>query len=205
MHVRYNARMKRKLVLASASPQRKQLMAGLGVPFDVYVTGVEDESDVTHTDPVERAQFFARQKAERARAVHPDAWIIGCDTLVVAADGTLLEKPLNAGDARAMLQLQSGKTSLVHSGLCVVNPQGDVHEGLSTSSVTFKSLSPQEVDWWISTKLWEGRSGSFQIDGPGQLMIERLEGDWSSVVGLPLFLLGELLKKTGWDLLVEKK
>jgi len=166
----------RELILASASPQRRQLLEGLSIPFEVCVTGVEDESDVSHTDPVERAQFFARKKAERARAVHPDAWIIGCDTLVVASDSTLLEKPKNAEEARAMIQLQSGKTSLVHSGLCVMNPQGKVQEGLSTSSVMFKRLSPQEVDWWISTQLWEGRSGSFQIDGPGQLMIERLEG-----------------------------
>lgn len=193
--------MQRKLVLASASPQRKQLLMGLKIPFDVYVTGVEDESDVTHHDPVERAQFFARQKAERAHTAHPDAWIVGCDTLVVAADGTLLEKPLNAEDARTMLQLQSGKTSIVHSGLCVMNPLGEKQEEMSTSAVKFKRLSPQEVDWWISTRLWEGRSGSFQIDGPGQLMIERIEGDWSSIVGLPVFLLGQLLKKAGWDVL----
>ena len=198
--VRYNERMNRKIVLASASPQRRQLLEGLTIPFEVCVTGVEDESDVTHIDPVERAQFFARLKAERARDMHLHAWIIGCDTLVVAADGTLLEKPGNAGEARAMIRLQSGKTSLVHSGLCIINPQGEVQEGLSTSAVTFKRLSPQEVDWWIATRLWVGRSGSFQIDGPGQLMIERIEGDWSSVVGLPVFLLGQLLKKAGWDL-----
>lgn len=190
----------RELILASASPQRRQLLAGLHIPFEVCVTGVEDESDVTHRDPVERAQFFARLKAERARDVHPDAWIVGCDTLVVAGDATLLEKPKSADEARTMIQLQSGKTSLVHSGLCIINPQGKAQEGMSTSSVMFKSLSPSEIDWWISTQLWEGRSGSFQIDGPGQLMIERLEGDWSSVVGLPVFLLGQLLKKSGWDL-----
>lgn len=193
--------MQHKLVLASASPQRRQLLEGLGLPFEVCVTGVEDESDVTHGDPIERAQYFARLKAEHAHAVHPDAWIIGCDTLVVASDATLLEKPGNEDEARAMIRLQSGETSLVHSGLCIINPQGEVHEGMSTSAVMFKSLSPQEVDWWIGTRLWEGRSGSFQIDGPGQLMIDRIEGDWSSIVGLPVFLLGQLLKKAGWDFL----
>ncbi|MDO8468516.1 MAG: Maf family protein [Candidatus Peribacter sp.] len=192
--------MYRTLVLASASPQRRQLLEGLGLPFEVCVTGVEDESDVTHRDPAERAQYFARLKAEHAHTVHPDAWIIGCDTLVQAPDGTLLEKAKNAEEARAMIRLQSGGTSLVYSGLCVMNPQGEAHEGMSKSSVTFKSLSTKEVDWWIGTRLWEGRSGSFQIDGPGQLMIERLEGDWSSVVGLPVFVLGQLLKKAGWDI-----
>jgi len=175
------------------------LLEGLDIPFEVCVTSVEDESDRTHSDPVERAQFFARLKAERAHSMHPHAWIIGCDTLVVASDGTLLEKPRGADEARAMIQLQSGGTSLVYSGLCVSNPQGEMQEGMSMSSVMFKHLSPSEIDWWIGTRLWEGRSGSFQIDGLGQLMIERIEGDWSSIVGLPIFLLGQLMKKAGWD------
>jgi septum formation protein len=75
---------------------------------------------------------------------------------------------------------------------------------MSMSSVMFKCLSPSEIDWWIGTRLWEGRSGSFQIDGPGQLMIERIEGDWSSIVGLPVFLLGQLMKKAGWDVFQRK-
>ncbi|MFH0851891.1 MAG: Maf family protein [Candidatus Peregrinibacteria bacterium] len=194
--------MQRELILASASPQRKQLLAGLNIPFTVCVTGVEDESDHTHADPAERAQFFARLKAERAHTVHPDAWIIGCDTLVTAADATLLEKPGSAEGARAMIRLQSGRTSTVYSGLCVLDPQGEAREGMSLSSVMFKRLSPAEIDWWISTRLWEGRSGSFQIDGPGQLMIERIEGDWAGIVGLPVFLLGELMKQAGWDPLI---
>jgi len=190
-----------KLVLASASPQRKALLQGLSVPFEVCVTGVEDDSDITHHDPVERAQYFARLKAEHAHAIHPDAWIIGCDTLVVASDGTLLEKPANAEKARAMIQLQNGKTSLVHSGICIFTPEGEAHDGMSTSSVMFKHLTPEEIAWWVGTGLWQGRSGGFQIDGPGQLMIERIEGDWSSVVGLPIFLLGKLMQKAGWGLL----
>ncbi len=191
--------MHQKLILASASPQRKVLLQGIGIPFDVFVTGVEDESDVTHRDPVERPQFFARLKAQHAHSVHPGAWIIGCDTLVVASDGTLLEKAADREGARAMIQLQSGTTSLVHSGLCVLTPNGEAHEDLSTSSVTFKQLTPQEIDWWVGTGLWKDRSGSFQIDGPGQLMIEKIAGDWSGIVGLPVFLLGQLLKKAGWD------
>lgn len=192
--------MQRTLVLASASPQRRQLLEGMGVPFEVCVTDVEDDSDVTHQDPVERAQFFARLKAEHAHTLHPASWVIGCDTLVVACDGTLLEKPRDEREARTMLLLQSGATSRVHSGLCVLTPQGQAYEGLSTSAVTFKTLSQEEVAWWVKTGLWQGRSGSFQIDGLGQLMIERIEGDWSSVVGLPLFLLGQLMREAGWDL-----
>jgi septum formation protein len=191
-----------KLILASASPQRKALLRGIGVPFEVFVTDVEDDSDITHSDPVERARFFARLKAEHAHVVHPKAWIIGCDTLVVASDGTLLEKPGNSEEARKMIMLQSGKTSLVHSGLCVLTPEGKAYEGMSTSLVMFKRLVPEEIAWWIGTGLWQGRSGSFQIDGPGQLMIERIEGDWSSIVGFPVFLFGKLMKEAGWDLMI---
>ena len=71
---------------------------------------------------------------------------------------------------------------------------------MSSSSVTFRPLSAQDMDWWMKTRLWEGRSGGFQIDGPGQLMIERLEGDFTSVVGLPVYLLGQLLLKAGYPL-----
>ena len=188
-----------KLVLASASPQRKALLQGIGMPFEVFVTDVEDDSDITHQNPMERARFFARLKAEHARSAHPDAWIIGCDTLVVASAGTLLEKPGDSGEARRMILLQSGKTSLVHSGLCILTPEGKAYEGMSTSSVTFKHLTPEEIAWWIGTNLWKGRSGSFQIDGLGQLMIERIEGDWSGVVGFPVFLFGQLMKEAGWD------
>lgn len=191
-----------KLILASASPQRRALLQGIGVPFEVFVTDVEDDNDITHSDPVERARFFAHLKAEHAHVVHPDAWIIGCDTLVVASDGTLLEKPGDSEEARKMIMLQSGRTSLVHSGLCVLTPEGKAYEGMSTSLVTFKRLVPEEIAWWIGTGLWQGRSGSFQIDGPGQLMIERIEGDWSSVVGFPVFLFGKLMKEAGWDLMI---
>lgn len=96
-----------------------------------------------------------------------------------------------------MIRAHSGATSVVHSALCVVDPHGKLHEGVSTSTVTFKVLTESEIAWWIGTGLWHGRSGGFQIDGPGQLMISRIDGDWTSIVGLPVFLLGELLEKSG--------
>ena len=196
--LRYHGSMKRALVLASASPQRKQLLEGLGIPFRVQVSRVS-ESDVLERDPRERARLLARLKAEDVAPVNPGAFIIGCDTLVVAADSVLLEKPQNAEEARAMIARQSGGVSTVHSGLCVLDPQGNVFDGVSSSDVHFKHMSDAEIDGWITTGCWRDRSGAFQIDGPGQLMIERIIGDWTGVVGLPVFLLGELMKKAGWD------
>ncbi|MBM3227900.1 septum formation protein Maf [Candidatus Peribacteria bacterium] len=184
-----------RLILASASPQRKTLLAGLGVPFDV-IPSVFNETGCSERDPPKRASILARRKAEDVHAKHSGACVIGCDTLVVASDGTLLEKPTNANDAERMLRLQSGQISIVHSAICVRSPRG-MHEGIASSHVHFKKLSEQEIAWWISIGEWKDRSGAFQIDGRGQLMIERIEGDWTGIVGLPIFSLGELMEKVG--------
>ncbi|MDD5055867.1 MAG: Maf family protein [Candidatus Peribacteraceae bacterium] len=184
------------LILASASPQRKTLLRGLDIQFDVIPSSIE-EDDHPEADPAKRAADLARLKAQDIAANHSGSIVIGCDTLVVAPDGTLLEKPRSIDEVRSMLTLQSGGTSLVHSALCVIDAKGKLHEGLSSSSVRFKKLTSRDIDWWIGTKLWQGRSGGFQIDGLGQLMIERIEGDWTGVVGLPVFLLGQLLKEAG--------
>ncbi|MDD4628917.1 MAG: Maf family protein [Candidatus Peribacteraceae bacterium] len=192
--------MQHALILASGSPQRQELLRGLGIPFQVHVSRVEEDEVIEH-DPVKRSAMLAKLKAEDVEAMHPGAWVLGCDTLVVAADGTLLEKAQNQADAKEMITKQSGNVSTVHSALCILSPDRKVYEGISSSSVHFKKLSSSEIDWWIGTGLWQGRSGSFQIDGPGQLMIESIHGDWSGIVGLPVFLLGDVLKKAGWDVL----
>lgn len=188
--------MKNKFILASVSPQRRQLLAGIGLDFAVIPSGV-DESQFTEQDPAKRAAILARIKAEDVAAKHPDAFVLGADTLVVSADGTLLEKPTDAHDARRMLHLHSGKTSVVHSAICLVTPDGQVKEATSSSKVTFAELSEADIEWWIATNEWQDRSGGFQIDGQGQQLIAYLEGDWTGVVGLPIFALGSLLQKFG--------
>ncbi len=190
-----------QLVLASASPQRKTLLEGLGLLFQVDPSSV-DESSCAERDPLERSKVLARMKAADIAARHPKATIIGCDTLVVSDTGELLEKPADAGEARRMLLAHSGKRSVVHSAVCVLAPGGKKAEGVSTSSVWFKQLTDAEVEWWIGTGQWKDRSGGFQIDGQGQLMIERIDGDWTGVVGLPVFLLGQLLQKVDQKIFV---
>ncbi len=191
--------MEQPIILASASPQRKVLLAGLGIDFVVIPSQVNEEA-CTEDDPAARAQMLAREKAQEVQERHRGRWVIGCDTLVVASTGERLEKPVDEADARRMLQLHSGRTSVVHSGLAVINPEGMIFNGLSSSSVTFRALSNDDIDWWIGTGLWRDRSGGFQIDGKGQLMIEKIEGDWSSIVGLPVYVLGQLLEKAGYPL-----
>lgn len=192
--------MHREIILASASPQRAQLLKGLGISFRIHVSCVS-EVDVIEQDPVVRARLLAKLKAEDVADLFPNAWVIGCDTLVVAHDGSLLEKPKDAREAAAMIARQSGSVSTVHSGLCVLTPDRSVHDGVSSSSVHFKKMSDAEIGWWIASDCWRGRSGAFQIDGPGQLIIERIAGDYSGVVGLPVFLLGQLLREAGWEFL----
>lgn len=184
------------IILASASPQRAKLLDGLGWPFVVVQSHV-DEMACTENIPAKRAALLAREKAMTVAELHRGRWVLGCDTLVETEDGQLLEKPVDADDARRMLQIQSGRISTVHSGLCLIGPRGDIHEGISSSMVHFLPLSEQMLQWWIQTMLWEGRSGGFQIDGKGQLMIRHLEGDWSGVVGLPVCLLGQLAREAG--------
>ncbi|MBU0767118.1 septum formation protein Maf [Patescibacteria group bacterium] len=183
-----------KLILASASPQRSKLLESLGLPFDAIPSEV-DEALCQEEDPETRAITLARLKAEDVSKKHTDAWVIGSDTLVVSPQGYLLEKPTDEAHAREMLEHMSGGVSLVHSGLCLIGQGDKVHEGISTSHVRFRQLSKGDIDWWISTGLWEGRSGSFQIEGQGQMLVEELKGDWSGVVGLPLYLLGDLMRK----------
>jgi septum formation protein len=147
-------------------------------------------------DPVDRSLELSKQKARAVSALHPVATVIGCDTLVVAPDGTLLEKPIDADDACRMLRLQSGGVSLVHSGLCLIHAGREFCD-VSTSSVHFAFLSPAQISLWIATGHWHDRSGAFQIDGQGQMLIQNIEGDWTGIVGLPIFLLGALLRNAG--------
>lgn len=184
------------LILASASPQRKYLLEGLGVEFVIIPSQVNEEA-CTELNPAARAELLAQEKAREVAERHRGRWVLGSDTLVVAPDGTLLEKPVDADDARRMLRLQSGGTCVVHSGMALISPSGVMVHGLSSSDVTFRTLNDEDVEWWIGTGLWENRSGSFQIDGPGQLMIREIRGDWSSIVGLPVFLFGQLAKEAG--------
>lgn len=185
-----------RIILASASPQRKSLLEGLGITFEVIPSGL-DEGIHPERDPRRRASVLARLKAQDVFHRHPNALVIGCDTLVVASDGTLLEKPKDAEDADRMLRLQSGQRSIIHSAVCICHPDGDPLEGVSTSTVAFRTLSYADREWWISTRQWKDRSGAFQIDGLGQLLIMHLEGDWTGVVGLPVFILGKFFREIG--------
>ena len=110
------------LIIASASPQRKSLLQGIGVSFEAIPSSV-DERSCDEKDPGKRAELLALLKARDVKTSHPKDWILGCDTFVEAHDGTILEKPVDANDAKRMIALQSGKISHVHSALALISPR----------------------------------------------------------------------------------
>ena len=173
-----------KVVLASGSPQRSEILRKLGVEFEVVVSGVDELSG---GDPEVEVLENARLKA---RAVARDAVVIACDT-DVALDGKALGKPTDAAEARRYLDRMSGRAHEVLSGLVVV-VDGEERSGLERTTVVFKQLSEAEKERYVAFGEWQGRSGGYAIQTLGSTLVERLEGSVSNVVGLPVGLLLDL-------------
>jgi len=175
------------LILASGSPQRREILAKLGLEFKVVVPRVEE---LDAGDP----EFLVIENARRkARAIDrpPGALVIACDTDVVL-DGEVLGKPADAAESRAYLDRMSGRGHTVMSGLVVLDENGGERSGLDRSEVVFKSLSDAEKQRYVNFGEWQGRSGGYAIQTLGSTLVERLEGSVSNVVGLPVGLLADL-------------
>ena len=178
------------LLLASTSPQRRAILEQLGLPFDVVAPRYE-EHDPPDADPVELVREHARGKA---RSVAGDAGarpVIGVDTTVVL-DGRLYGKPSTPGEAETTLELLSGRRHEVVSGLCLLTPGWEVAEH-DVTVVSFRTLTPRDLAAYLATGEWEGRAGGYAIQGRGAALVERIEGDYLNVVGLPAALLVRLL------------
>jgi septum formation protein len=170
------------IVLASTSPQRSAILTQLGIPFDVVAP---DYEEVDGTSPLERATGKARSVDGGERPV------LGVDTEVLF-EGELLGKPANAADAEQMLQALSGRTHEVISGLCLRTSTWEEH-GEASTLVTFRRLAPHDVARYVAAKEWEGRAGAYAIQGLGAALVDRIEGDYLNIVGLPGALLVGLL------------
>jgi septum formation protein len=170
------------LVLASTSPQRRAILEQLRIPFEVVAPDFEE---VDGTSPLERAAGKARSVDGGERPV------LGVDTEVLFG-GELLGKPANASEAEAMLDALSGRTHEVVSGLCL---RTVAWEELHTEStlVTFRTLTPRDLAHYVAAGEWEGRAGAYAIQGLGASLVERVDGDFLNVVGLPGSLLVSLL------------
>jgi nucleoside triphosphate pyrophosphatase len=178
------------LILASTSPQRRAILEQLRIPFEV-VTPSYVESDSPGLEPAELVRMHAEGKARSV--AREDSVTLGVDTAVVL-DGRVYGKPADRADAARMLHELSGRTHSVVSGLCLLGPELVV-VGHEVTDVTFRLLSPEAVNGYLESGEWEARAGAYAIQGLGGRLVERIEGDYLNVVGLPGALLVSLLER----------
>ncbi|MGI8632212.1 MAG: Maf family protein [Solirubrobacterales bacterium] len=176
------------LILASGSPRRAELLRGLGVEFEVVVSGAAEVAD---GDPEAVVAANARAKASAVAARHPGHWVLGSDT-EVALDGATLGKPADADAAEATLRRLAGRAHLVLSAICLVEPGGARREGIERTEVTFRPLDEALLARYLASGEWRGKAGSYAIQGLGSCLVTATNGDFSNVVGLPVPLLGDL-------------
>ena len=177
------------LVLASRSPQRRAILEQLGLPFEVVVPEFEEEP--TAGAPVDEVELRAAGKARSVAAVAGERPVLGVDTEVVLS-GRVYGKPADAAEAEAMLEALAGRTHEAVSGLCLrTQAWEELHE--CSTLVTFRPLTPRDLAHYVASGEWEGRAGGYAIQGLGASLVDRIDGDFLNVVGLPGALLVRLL------------
>ena len=177
----------RPLILASASPQRRAILADAGIAFEVRPANIEEEEE---GDPAEVAERNARRKA----AAIPAALVLGADT-VVALDGRIYGKPRDAAQAREYVGALNGRTHEVVGGIALARDGEIVATAVEVTRVTFRHSDAATLDRYVATGEWEGRAGGYAIQGEGGALVARIDGDYLNVVGLPLERLKELMAR----------
>ena len=178
-----------RLVLASASPRRSELLSSVGLDFDVVPADIDESVQPGETP----SQYVARLSHEKARVgaarVGGDVIVIAADT-TVDVDGQILEKPMDDADARGMLRLLSGRTHLVHTGVTVSWFPETRARGTTTivaeTAVRFVELTDRAIDWYLATGEHAGKAGAYGIQGAAGAFVERVDGSVTNVIGLPL-------------------
>lgn len=189
---------KQVLVLASASPRRRDLLAQIGIVPDLIIPADIDETPRRGELPVVYARRMAHEKAMVAAAFDmPDgAAVIAGDT-VVACGRMILPKTETEAEARDCLMRLSGRRHRVLGGLALRLPDGRLVSRLVTSRVTMKRLTPHEIDGYIATGDWKGKAGGYAIQGPAAAMIRHIEGSYSNIVGFSLYDVAAMLRGNG--------
>ncbi len=188
-----------KIVLASQSPRRKELLGKMGLEFTTKAPEI-DETALSGLPARQLVEALSREKALwAARQEDPEAIVIGSDTVVVR-DGEILGKPASPAQAEEMLAALSGRSHEVCTGITVC--QGDrVVSQVEVTQVTFRHLTPQEIARYVRTGEPMDKAGAYGIQGLGALLVEGIQGDYSAVVGLPVCRLGRMLLDFGVDCL----
>jgi septum formation protein len=190
-----------RFVLASGSPRRRELLAGIGLPFEVMVSDLEEKpEDGEAVDAYVRR--LAIDKAEAVAERVPDAWVLAADT-VVWIDGHLLEKPLSRDDAIRMLGAIAGREHTVYTGVALRNRAQEYTDlRVAESKVRMILLERAEIEWYVDTGEPMDKAGAYAIQGIGAMYIEAVYGNYSNVVGLPLSEVYAMLKRAGLDGLI---
>jgi septum formation protein len=178
------------LLLASRSPQRRTILEQLAIPFEVVVPTYEEHGQ-QGSEPAAEVERRAQGKARSVAGAAGDLPVLGVDTEVVL-DGRVWGKPADAAEAEAMLEALSGRTHEVFSGLCLLTRAWEELRHAVTR-VSFRSLTPRELGLYVASEEWRGRAGGYAIQGLGAALVDRIEGDYLNVVGLPAAVLVELL------------
>jgi septum formation protein len=188
--------MAERLILASASPRRRALLARLGFPFTVVEASVIEDED-PELDPRLMVARNAARKADWVAERHPDAWVLGADT-TVCIDGHALNKPADLAEARNMLRRLSGRTHAVHTGLALRRAdRGVAWDASERCDVTFRVLDGATIDRYLSRVNVLDKAGAYGIQDHGELIIVGHTGEQATIMGLPLTLTKHLLTKAG--------
>jgi septum formation protein len=187
-----------KFILASASPRRRELLASIGLDFDVLPSDVPEVHEQGEI-PEEYVARLSRDKAGALAAKHPSRWVIAADTTVLLGD-ELLEKPVDASDAARMLATIAGRTHIVYTGVTLEHAVSGYRDTrVAESEVRMLPLSAAEIDWYVRTGEPFGKAGAYAVQGIGSMFIESIHGSYTNVVGLPLATLFQMLRKAGID------
>lgn len=187
-----------KIILASTSPRRKELLSRTGLVFETEESGYEEEMHL-ELSPEKLAEHLSFHKAKPVSDRNPDAIVIAADTFIVF-QGRYLGKPKNEEEARSMLNMLSGKAHEVITGVTVMDKDKAV-SFTSKAEIYIKNLSPETIDNYIKTGEPMDKAGAYAVQGKGAVLVERVDGDFFGVVGLPIGKLAEELKKFGINIL----
>jgi len=193
------------LILASSSPRRQELLREIGIPFQVHAAHI-NEDQMAGEDAREYALRLAREKAQAVAAHYPQSYVLGADTIVVV-DGEVLGKPKDHADAARMLRILSGRSHEVTTAVSLLAP-GTVAPGTvapctrtetraCTTKVYFRKLTEDEIQQYVASGEPMDKAGAYAIQGGASRWTDRIEGEWSNVVGLPLSLVTDLLRTCG--------
>lgn len=184
-----------RLILASSSPRRKEILSLLGLPFEVISPGVEETFRLDRS-PSEEAVYWALEKARAVHRRYPDAIVIGSDT-VIDLDGKSIGKPLDRDDAVRILSRLVGRTHTVVTAVAMVVPDGKEFVAVEKTKIRMRASSLEDLTEYVLTGEPLDKAGAYSLQGEGRKLIETLKGDYLSAVGLPLRAVAGLLREAG--------